>query len=61
MKEGFSDLINWSDTQLDRVKHLQDVCLDYSLDDEARDILKRLVSIQEQIEDLSSKAQQMIF
>lgn len=51
----------WCDDQEEKIKALQDICLDNSLDQEAREILTRLTQIQEEIEILSKDCEKGLF
>jgi hypothetical protein len=54
MKDTPHSIALWCNDQDEKVKALQDICLDHPLDQEAKEILIRLSQIQEEIEMLSS-------
>ena len=51
----------WCSDQDDKIKALQDICLDNPLDQEAKDILSRLISIQREVENLYKECTEELF
>jgi hypothetical protein len=51
----------WCSEQEDRIKALQDICLDNPLDQEAKDILIRLTQIQRKVESLYKECVEELF
>jgi len=61
MNETPHSIALWCDDQEDKIKALQDICLDNPLDQEAKEILTRLTQIQEEIEMLSKDCEKGLF
>jgi len=53
--------ILWCSDQEDKIRALQNICLDNPLDKEAKEILTRLTQIQEEIEMLSKDCEKVLF
>ena len=53
--------ILWCDDQENKIKALQDICLDNPMDQEAIEILTRLTEIQKEIENLSKDCEKVLF
>jgi len=51
----------WCSDQDEKIKTLQDICLDNPLDQEARSILIRLTQIQEELKELSIDCTKRLF
>jgi hypothetical protein len=51
----------WCSDQEDKIKALQDICLDNPLDQEARDILIRLTQIQQEVENIYKECTEELF
>ena len=51
----------WCSDQNERIKALQDICLDNPLDQEAKDILIRLTQIQRKVENLYKECTEELF
>jgi hypothetical protein len=54
-------ILLWCNDQDEKVKALQDICLDNPLDEEAKEILRNLVKLQEKIEKLSKDCEEELF
>jgi hypothetical protein len=61
MNETTHSTLLWCSDQEDKIKALQDICLDNPLDQEAREILTRLTEIQKEVENLSKDCQKVLF
>ena len=51
----------WCNEQDEKIKTLQDICLDNPLDDEAKQILKNLIDIQEKLSKLYKDCEEQLF
>jgi hypothetical protein len=61
MEDTPHSILLWCNEQDEKVKSLQDVCLDRPLDQEAKEILTRLSQLQEEIELLSKDCYNELF
>ena len=61
MNESIHSTLLWCSDQEDKIKALQDICLDNPLDKEAREILTRLTEIQKEIENLTKDCEKVLF
>jgi len=61
MNETPHSIALWCDDQEEKIKALQDICLDNPLDQEAKEILTRLTQIQEEIEMLFKDCKKGLF
>jgi hypothetical protein len=53
MIREIKDMINWSEAEIQKIKNYQDNVLDFGLTNEAKDILKTLVELQNKVEKFS--------
>jgi len=51
----------WCNDQEEKIKELQNICLDNPLDEEAKQILKNLVEIQEKVSNLYTDCEKSLF
>jgi hypothetical protein len=51
----------WCNDQDERIKELQNICLDNPLDEEAKGILKNLVEIQKKLSNLYKDCEEQLF
>jgi len=51
----------WCSEQDNKIKALQDICLDNPLDEEAKTILKNLIDIQEKLSKLYKDCEEQLF
>jgi hypothetical protein len=61
MYKEYRETIGWCSEMDDKVKTLQDFCLDHPLDEETRDILTRLTNIQKEVEILSEDCKKGLY
>jgi hypothetical protein len=61
MEDTPHSILLWCQDQDEKIKELQNICLDNPLDDEAKDILKNLVEIQEKIAKLCKECEEQLF
>jgi hypothetical protein len=61
MNESPHSILLWCDDQEEKIKALQDICLDNPLDQEAKDILIRLTQIQRKVENLYKECAEELF
>lgn len=59
--ETTQSIFDWCEDQNERIKALQDICLDNPLDDEAKGILRRLIIIQNELFKLSKDCEERLF
>jgi len=51
----------WCNDQDEKIKALQDICLDNPLDDETKKILKNLIDVQKKISKLYQECEEQLF
>jgi len=61
MEETPHSIALWCNTQEEKIKELQNICLDNPLDDEAKTILKNLVDIQKKLSKLYKECEEQLF
>lgn len=61
MKDTPHSIALWCNDQEEKIKELQNICLDNPLDDEAKKILKSLVDTQEKIAKLYKECEEQLF
>lgn len=54
-------ILLWCNDQDEKIKALQDICLDNPLDEEAKTILKNLIDIQEKLSKLYKDCESQLF
>ena len=61
MEDTSHSIALWCSDQDNKIKALQDICLDNPLDQEAKDILIRLTQIQRKVESLYKECAEELF
>ena len=61
MEDTPHSILLWCQDQDEKIKELQNICLDNPLDEEAKSILKRLVDTQKKIAKLYKECEKQLF